>query len=149
MLRLVLSAAAGAACMYFLDPKQGRRRRHLARDRAAATVRRTSRRLARAGQTTGAHAYGLAKKATHRTPEVPVPPNDVTLTRKVETAVFRDPAIPKGRININAEGGVIVLRGELDGPEQIKSVEAAAARVPGVQEVENLLHLPGTPARMH
>ena len=61
--------------------------------------------------------------------------------------MFRDPDIPKGRININAEGGVIVLRGELERPEQINAVEAAVRRVAGVRDVENLLHLPGTPAQ--
>jgi osmotically-inducible protein OsmY len=88
------------------------------------------------------------RKATHRSPEDPFPPNDVTLARKVESDLFRDPDVPKGRINVNAEGGIIVLRGELGRREQIEAVEAAVRRIPGVREVENLLHLPGTPARM-
>jgi hypothetical protein len=147
MLRILLAGAAGAALSYFLDPDQGRRRRNMARDRVAATFRRGFRRLARAGRAAAAEAYGLTQKATHLTPEDPFPPNDATLAHKVESEVFRDPDIPKGQININAEGGVIVLRGELERPEQINAVEAAVRRVPGVRDVENLLHLPGTPAR--
>ena len=42
---------------------------------------------------------------------------------------------------------MIVLRGQLERPEQTNAVEAAVRRVPGVRDVENLLHLPGTPAR--
>lgn len=134
--------------MYFLDPDRGRRRRNMARDRAAAASRGSLRRAARTGRVLAANAYGLSWKVRHRAPEDPFPPNDVTLVKKVESEVFRDPDIPKGRINVNAEGGVIVLRGELDRPEQIKAVEAAVKRVPGVRDVENLLHLPGMPARM-
>jgi len=72
--------------------------------------------------------------------------DDATLVDKVESAIFRDPAVPKGRININAERGRVVLRGEVDQSEQISALEAAARQVPGVKDVENLLHLPGTPA---
>jgi osmotically-inducible protein OsmY len=76
-----------------------------------------------------------------------MPPNDATLARKVETQLFADPDLPKGRININAEHGVVVLRGELDRPEEIDAVETAARKVSGVLDVKNLLHLTGTPAR--
>ena len=72
--------------------------------------------------------------------------DDATLVDKVESAIFRDPAVPKGRININAERGRVVLRGEVDQSEQISALDAAARQVPGVKDVENLLHLPGTPA---
>jgi len=71
--------------------------------------------------------------------------DDATLVDKVESAIFRDPAVPKGRITINAERGRVVLRGEVDQSEQISALDAAARQVPGVKDVENLLHLPGTP----
>ena len=148
MLTPLLAGALGAAVMYFLDPDQGRRRRNMTRDRIAATFRGGIRGLSRAGRAAGAEAYDAAQKATHLGPDDPFPPNDATLAKKVESEVFRDPEVPKGRINLNVEGGVVVLRGELDRPEQITAVEAAARRVAGVREVENLLHLPGTPARM-
>jgi hypothetical protein len=113
-----------------------------------ATFRDGTRQAARAGRAAGAEAYGWSRKVTHRAPENPFPPNDVTLARKVESELFRDPDFPKGQINVNAEGGVIVLRGEMDRPEQINAIEAAVRSIPGVRAVENLLHLPGTPARM-
>jgi osmotically-inducible protein OsmY len=58
--------------------------------------------------------------------------------------VLRGPDFPKGKVNVNVENGRVVLRGELDRPEQIKALEAAVAAVPGVREVENLTHLPGS-----
>ena len=148
MLKPLVAGALGAAVMYFLDPDQGRRRRHMTRDRIAATFRGGLRGLSRAGRAAGAEVYGAVRTVTHLQQEDPFPPNDATLAKKVESEVFRDPEVPKGRINLNVEGGVVVLRGELDRPEQISAVEQAARRVAGVREVENLLHLPGTPARM-
>jgi osmotically-inducible protein OsmY len=79
-------------------------------------------------------------------PAAKEPPDDVTLTHKVESVVFRDPKFPKGQININAEEGEVFLRGQVDRPELIQELEEAVRDVPGVRSVENLLHLPGTPA---
>ena len=143
---LALAAAAGAALMYLLDPDQGRRRRAMARDQLFGTARRTGRQAARAGRRVTAQASGVTQKAMHLRPEQKPPPDDVTLARKVESELFRDPDVPKGQININVQEGVVVLRGELDRPEQIQEIEAAARKVQGVRDVENLLHLRGTPA---
>ena len=147
MLNLLLAGATGAALAYFLDPNQGRRRRNVTRDRVAAMVRRGSRQLTRTSRYAAGQAYGVTQQVTHRTAEETLAPNDETLAQRVESQVFRDPNIPKGQININAEHGVIVLRGQVDRPEQIRAVEEAVRNVAGVRDVENLLHLPGTPPR--
>jgi osmotically-inducible protein OsmY len=136
----------GAALTYFFDPQQGRGRRAKASDRIAAFFRRRYREGERLGHTASAEAEGLVQKATHLQEEPKAPPDDVTLTRKVETEIFRDADIPKGQININAENGKIYLRGEVGKPELIQDLEKRARKVQGVQDVENLLHLPGTEA---
>jgi hypothetical protein len=72
--------------------------------------------------------------------------DDVALARKVETIIFRDEAVPKGKIDVNAADGVVWLRGEAKTPEMIKALERQATAIPEVKKVENLLHLPKTPA---
>jgi osmotically-inducible protein OsmY len=72
--------------------------------------------------------------------------DDVTITRKVETETFRLKGVDKGKISVNTADGVVWLRGEAKNPEQIKELEAAAGAIPEVKRVENLLHLPKTPA---
>jgi osmotically-inducible protein OsmY len=53
-------------------------------------------------------------------------------------------------LNINVEReGVVVLRGQVQRDEIIRDVEARVRRVAGVRDVENLMHLPGTPVRTH
>ena len=60
-----------------------------------------------------------------------------------ETEIFRDADVPKGKINVNAEDGKVVLRGEVDSPELIDELVGKARKVQGVQDVESLLHTPG------
>jgi osmotically-inducible protein OsmY len=137
-----LFAAAGAAFAFFLDPQNGRRRRHMAWDQTTSFFRRKGRRLARA---VASETYGVRMKASHLREASKPQPNDATLVQKVESEVFRDPAIPKGQINVNAENGVVFLRGEVDSPTLIHFLEKETREVKGVRAVENLLRLaPGS-----
>jgi hypothetical protein len=81
-----------------------------------------------------------------RASQQPKPLDDVTITRKVETEIFRGSKVNKGKISVNTADGVVWLRGEAKTPEQIKDLEARAGAIPEVKRVENLLHLPKTPA---
>jgi osmotically-inducible protein OsmY len=130
----------GAALAYFFDPDNGKRRRKVTIDRIGGLARRHGRRL---GRGVAAETYGLKQKATHLKEEPKPQPDDATLARKVETEIFRGPEIPKGKINVNAENGVIFLRGEAETPEMIEDLAKKAREVQGVREVENLLHVPG------
>ncbi len=137
-----LAGALGAALAYFFDPDSGRRRRRIAVDKAGKYLRQGSRQVG--GAT--AQAQGLKAKATHRQEEPKPQPDDVTLARKVETEIFRDGDVPKGQINVNAEDGVVYLRGEVEKPDMIEELESKARNVQGVLGVENLLHVPGAEA---
>ena len=75
--------------------------------------------------------------------------DDQTLKAKVESELFREEHALKGRVNVNVQHGVTQLRGELDSPALIDELVGRTQKVRGVREVENLLHLPGTPAPMH
>lgn len=119
-------AALGAALAYFFDPQNGRARR---KDTVNRIVRLSQRQRGR-----------LTARAQ---------PDDVTLARQVESEIFGDADVPKGQINVNAEEGRVVLRGEVESAEMIDELVSKARKVQGVQEVENLLHTPGQAAPMH
>lgn len=143
---LLAAGAAGAVLAWFLDPERGRRRRHMARDRTLALSRRSARNAARRAEFTAGPIRGAAHRAQHAVR--PGPPRDydeVTLTRKVETEIFRPADAPKGSVNVNVHEQVVELRGVVDRPEQIAALGEAAAAVEGVERVENLLHTPGAP----
>jgi osmotically-inducible protein OsmY len=148
MKKLAFGALIGAALGYVFDPRQGKRRRHVAVDWSAARIRRAGRRAERAGRVAAAEASGVAQKVRHVREEPKPQPDDVTLARKVETEIFRAADVPKGQIDVNAEHGVVYLRGEAPTSEMISELVEKARRIQGVRDVENLLHLPGSPAPM-
>ena len=75
--------------------------------------------------------------------------DDATLKDKVESELFRDEHEVKGSISINAQEGVVQLRGELPSQDLIDALVDRTQKIHGVREVESLLHPPGTEAPMH
>jgi osmotically-inducible protein OsmY len=124
MKKLLGLVGIGAALTYFFNPSEGAKRRAYAKNRLLGLVNQ-------------------AKVSAEGSREHP---DDVTLAHKVETELFRDDDVPKGRISINAENGKVFLRGEVDQPELIADLEQRTRSVQGVRDVENLLHTPGTEA---
>ena len=136
---------AGVALEFFLDPRSGTRRRHLVRDRTKAVLRRRARRVERQAHYEAGKVVGLAHTITHRQ-QSPPEIDDVGLVRKVESELFRDRTLPKGQISINADRGIVVLRGQIEDVQQIERIEREVRKVAGVHDVENLLHPPSVPA---
>jgi osmotically-inducible protein OsmY len=77
---------------------------------------------------------------------MPKPLDDVAVTRKVESVIYRQRGVQKGKIDVNTAEGVVWLRGEAKTPDLIKTLERKTREVPEVKRVENMLHLPKTPA---
>jgi osmotically-inducible protein OsmY len=138
------AAMGGAALAYFFDPQQGRRRRHGTRDRALSLVKHGTKRGRKLVHHISADTRGYVERAKHArggADEL----DDATLVDKVESIVFRTRDVPKGQINVNAENGVVFLRGEVDRPELVEALESRVRKVRGVRGVENLLHTPSGP----
>jgi osmotically-inducible protein OsmY len=141
---LVGATAFGALLEYFfLDTQHATRRRHTVRDRVLATIRRRARASVRRAKYIEGVAEGVAHKAAHALPgthghreEL----DDVTLAQKVESTAFRKARVPTGQVSVNAEKGIVFLRGELDSEEKIEALVRHVAAVEGVHEVKNLLH---------
>jgi osmotically-inducible protein OsmY len=97
----------------------------------------------------GGQLKGVATNATPGAGRAPAEErlNDPALVSKVESEVFRDDALPKGDISVNAEYGVIYFRGEVPSQEAMEELTKRARDVEGVRAVENLTHLPGEPAQ--
>jgi osmotically-inducible protein OsmY len=127
MFRKLLFGAAAAGAVAWLSKNQETAKRYVERY---------------AGQ-----AKGIAGSA----PGVGRPPaeerlNDPALASKVESEVFRDKDIPKDKINVNVEHGVVYLRGEVPDRELMDELVTRTRKVEGVQGVENLTHVAGSQA---
>jgi gas vesicle protein len=62
---LILGLALGALAMYAMDPRQGRRRRHEARDKLYSASRKTRKAIDRKSRHFANRAKGMQAKANH------------------------------------------------------------------------------------
>ena len=146
MRKLLGLVALGAALKYFFDPQEGRRRRALVQDRIAGFFQSRAGKAEDVGRAASAQAESLVEKAKDQGEKVEAQLDDATLARNVETEILRGDEVAKDQIDVNAENGKVYLRGEVGKPELIQDLEQRARNVQGVQEVENLLRLPGAEA---
>ena len=136
-------AVTGAAAAYFLDPQGGARRRAETRDKTVSSVKTNVSTAATQATAKATAVAGKAQSAARsHMPGTDGDIDDVTLARKVETEIFRAADAPKGQVDVNAENGVVFLRGQVDRPELVEALEARVRKVQGVKGVENLLHTP-------
>src|SRR5215207_10666153 len=147
MLKLLFGAAAGFAAAWFMDPNDGTRRRHVLRDKTMKYARRGKDEAVRKADYAAGQVKGAASGATPSSREdADERLNDPALARKVESEVFRGEDIPKGKIDVNVEYGVVYLRGEVPDRDLMNELVARARKVEGVQGVENLTHVAGSQA---
>jgi len=144
---LATGFAVGAIFAYLIDGGRGRQRRRVLRERSAGSIRHAARRCARASRTAVLRTRGRSRGLWHDLhPPRPEALDEAGLAHRVESVLFRDPNVPKGKISINAERGTVFLRGQVDSAELIDELTESVRRIAGVTDVVNLLHLPGTPA---
>jgi BON domain len=132
----------GAGLAYVFDPARGRRRRAELRDRGRAAVRREVRAVERQASYRKGRAEGFAHRLRHRTPE---PPDDNTLVDKIRSEVLGR-VVDGPHLTIDANDRVVTLRGQVDDQQAVEDIEREVRAMPGVADVVNLLHTPGTPA---
>ncbi|MGA8217222.1 MAG: BON domain-containing protein [Solirubrobacterales bacterium] len=136
------AGAAGLAAGYFLDPDSGRRRRHVARNRTLALIRRGTNRTRREAEYRTGQVEGKVEAVKSQArPEKPAA-NDQALAERAKSEIFQPADVPKGSVNVNVENGVVYLRGEVKRPDEIRKLVEQAGHVDGVAAVENLLHTP-------
>jgi osmotically-inducible protein OsmY len=136
------AGAAGLAAGYFLDPDSGKRRRHVARDRALGLIRRGARKTGRQADYVESTVEGKVEAVKSKTAPPKPAANDQALAERVKSEIFQPADAPKESVNINVENGVVYLRGQVKRPDEIKKLVKEAEAVDGVRGVENLLHTP-------
>lgn len=140
-----VAGATGAVVAFLADPQRGKARRAQLADQGAATVRHAAHAAERAIRALTSTAEGKLEALALGGSRV-APNDDVTLRDRAASILFRDPKVPKGSINISAERGTLVLRGEVPNARMRNKLAREAEKIEGVWGVQNLLHLPGEAA---
>jgi hypothetical protein len=143
------AAVGGAALAYFLDPQNGRRAALTRRDQALSLARHATKRARKLVHHASSDATGTSAPRRSRSP----PGHGRRARRRhprgqVESIVFRNHDVPKGQININAENGVVFLRGQVERPELVERFEKRVRKVGGVKDVETSCTRPSTRRRL-
>jgi hypothetical protein len=135
--------AVGAAAEFMLDPRAGRRRRALTRDKLTHSRRVLRRRVL--GWERGME--GPLRGAAHRMSErlcvcgPGAEEQDAVLKDRVESELGHVPGLPLSDLNFDAADGVVHVRGTVADEYTAARVVEAAARVEGVREVVSLMRL--------
>src|SRR5206468_2952556 len=129
------SGVGALAEHFFFDRRHAALRRHTARERAIAALRRRSRDAVKRAKYLEGVAEGVAYRTAPAVPGVGAhkdPPDDLTLAQKVESIAFRQARAPKEHVSVNAEHGVVFLRGRLESEDQIEELVRATRAIEGV-----------------
>jgi uncharacterized membrane protein len=134
-LSLVAGVGFGAGLMFLLDPRAGRRRRALLRDKMAHAAHKT-------GDAAGTTARDLAHRATGVAAEARArlrhdEPSDQVLVERVRAELGRVVSHPRS-IEVTAKDGQVRLAGPVLAHE-VKPLTAAVTGVRGVRSVDNQL----------
>jgi osmotically-inducible protein OsmY len=136
-LRILISALAGAAAVYILDPRSGRRRRALLRDQMDEMQHEVEDQAEVLSRRARNRAAGTAHEIRSRLEDEPV--DDSTLRARVRAEIGRQ-IVHAGAIDITVYNGHVTLRGPVLRNE-LPSLLNAVRGVPGVKDVANLLDI--------
>lgn len=131
----------GAGAAYFLDPAQGRRRRHVLRDRMLRAIRRTGRVSARKARFGVGRVRGLAARARGQIFPRTRAMDDRTVEQRIRSDVLRDVGLGRQEVDVRVERGVVTLRGDVSGRTLADDLIARVRSVPGVVDVAAMLRV--------
>jgi hypothetical protein len=140
-LGLLGAAGIGAGLTFFLDPRLGRRRRALVRDKAARLAHVTSDAADTTSRDLGNRARGLVAELRSRARREDV--SDEVVVERVRARIGTAVRHP-GSIDVSAQNGRVVLSGPVLADEVARLLRRAAG-VRGVRAVENRLEVHETP----
>jgi hypothetical protein len=148
---IAIAGLAGAAVAYLFDPIAGSARRSRLRERISAFTRRrvTPEEMPRLPVDT----VSAPMKEVADTPERPMkeavavtredrPNSDAAIADRIRMRVQTRPDLETEGLVVDVLRGVAFLRGDLKDRAQIDEIVDLTGAVPGVQKVQNLIHLP-------
>jgi BON domain len=126
----------GASMMYVLDPRLGRRRRALVRDKAQAYWRSTGKFISQTARDARQRTYGLIAETQLRGADVP---EDAVLVARVRAQIGHVVS-QAGTVDVTAHQGRVTLSGSIAAHE-VEKLLSAVASVAGVTAVVNRLEV--------
>ena len=140
-MRRLTTFLAGAGAAYLLDPVQGRRRRHVLRDRAARQARRASRAAGKKRRHLAGQLVGLLFRARRLVVARSVATDDRTVEQRIRSDALRDVGISSQDVEVHVERGVVTVRGSVESSTLADDLVSRTRKVPGVEDVAAMLKI--------
>jgi BON domain len=137
----------GAAAAFFLDPRLGKKRRHVARDRSLALFRRARRLAFRRAKYAAGHVQGIAAETRSAVLEHDEPAPDETVKSRILSEAFRKVPVSTSAVNVDVSDGVTTLRGSIPTRSLADDLIDQVRAVPGVRDVTSRLTVAGDAAQ--
>jgi hypothetical protein len=145
-MRTLRAFVIGAGTAYFLDPRQGRRRRHLVRDRLFALVRRSRRLLVKEARLASGHARALSAQVRRDGDRAERPTDPATVVQRIRSDAFREAGISTKDVDVRVDDGVATLQGSVPSDEAADALVSRVAEMPGVRDVAAMLRVQASQA---
>jgi osmotically-inducible protein OsmY len=124
----------GAVTAFFLDPRLGKSRRRVFRDRSLRALRRAGRFLVGKLKFFGGHARGVAAEARSAVVTPDAPTDDATVKQRIMSDAFR--GIPSaGDLEVDVENGIARVAGTVPSQSLADDLVSRVRKVPGVRGV--------------
>jgi BON domain len=131
----------GAGAAYLFDPRQGRRRRNVLRDRSAAIARRTVRLGAKKAKFAGGHARGVLARGRRLASGHDVVSDDAKIVQRIRSDALRNVGVTTKDVEVEVEDGVATLRGTVATRSLADDLVAQVSKVPGVRDVAAMIRI--------
>lgn len=139
-IKFVKGAAIGAAAAYVLDPDHGRARQARLRDQLLASTTRATRWAGRQSRYSAGRMKGrVLRKVGFGTTDTA---DDRVLGERLRGVLRRQP-VATDHLTTEVADGLVRIRGEVASATDAQVIRDAIASQPGVERVEDLMHLPG------
>jgi BON domain len=133
--RFPIAFALGAATAFFLDPRDGARRRHELRDRTLRLLRRTGGLLVGKSKFYGGRVKGVAHEVKTAASGEPEAADDATVRQRILSDALRDVGVATKDVDVDVRNGVATIRGEVASSSLADDLVARVRNVPGVRGV--------------
>jgi osmotically-inducible protein OsmY len=131
----------GVGTAYFFDPRLGKLRRNVVRERGARQARELRRKVHRRARFSTGRAYGMYAGSRRIVGDPEVGTDDAVVEQRIRSEALRDVGVPVDDIEIGVEDGLVTLTGEVAGDELASNLVARVSKVPGVEDVAAMLHV--------
>ena len=105
----------GVGAAYFFDPRLGKRRRSVARDKGAKAMRHVTRRSGRKARFVADKTRGYYARGRNVIARPPAETADAIVEQRIRSDALRDVAVSTNDLEIGVEDGVVTLTGEVVG----------------------------------